>query len=153
MGENRQNQMKRRIHVSLPVILNALIPRIMIDYINEKLETPSFIHTDGHNIDLTVFIHVSKNGFGAVGHVDISYQNIVYAYGAYDDLSNHLLGAIGDGVLFEVDESSYIDFCLNNNCFLLNSHTISIHMPKDFKNILMLNFINLKKDVFKNILF
>lgn len=115
MGENRQNQMKRRIHVSLPVILNALIPRIMIDYINEKLETPSFIHTDGHNIDLTVFIHVSKNGFGAVGHVDISYQNIVYAYGAYDDLSNHLLGAIGDGVLFEVDESSYIDFCLKDD--------------------------------------
>ena len=115
MGENRQNQIKRRIHVSLPVIFNALIPRIMIDYINEKLETPSLLPKDGHNTDLTVFIHVSKNGFGAVGHVDISYQHIVYAYGAYDDLSHHLLGAIGDGVLFEVDESSYIDFCLKDD--------------------------------------
>ena len=58
-----------------------------------------------------VFVHVSKDGFGAIGHVDICYQNEVIAYGAYDEASTHLFGAIGEGVLFIVDKEKYISFC------------------------------------------
>lgn len=115
ISENRQNSIKRRIHVSLPVLFNAFIPRIMVEYINQKLEVNSLPATDYHNTQIEVYIHVSKDGFGAVGHVDIAYQNEVYAYGAYDDLSNHLLGALGDGVLFIADKKKYINFCLQDD--------------------------------------
>ena len=115
ISKKRQDSLKRHIHISLPVLLNAFIPRIMIEYINQKLETSDQSLIDDHNTQIEVFIHVSKDGFGAVGHVDIAYHDEVYAYGAYDDLSNHFLGALGDGVLFIVNKNKYIDFCLQDD--------------------------------------
>lgn len=111
LSEDRRNVLKRRIRVSLPNFVAALLPRLFIEYINEQLEIKdeSFYYDD--HSDLEVLIHVSKDGFGAIGHVDICYQGEVIAYGAYDEASTKLLGAIGDGVLFTVDKESYIPFC------------------------------------------
>ena len=38
LSENRKNSLKRRIRVSLPIFMVAFMPRVMIEYINEKLE-------------------------------------------------------------------------------------------------------------------
>ncbi len=59
---------------------------------------------------LEVFVHVGEEGFGAVGHVDLSYKGQVYGFGSYDVLSERLGGAIGDGVLFRAERQAYIDF-------------------------------------------
>ena len=115
LGENRKDSLKRKVRVSLPVVFVSLLPRIVVEYINEKLETDDLYEDDGNDVGLEVFIHVSKNGFGAIGHVDIAYQGVVLAYGAYDESSCHLFGSIGDGVLFQVDRQKYIDFCLKDD--------------------------------------
>lgn len=112
LSENRKNSLKRRIRVSLPIFMVAFMPRVMIEYINEKLEVEDEIMKQEDDLSsVEVFVHVSKDGFGAIGHVDICYQNEVIAYGAYDEASTHLFGAIGEGVLFIVDKEKYISFC------------------------------------------
>ena len=112
LSENRKNSLKRRIRVSLPIFMVAFMPRVMIEYINEKLEVEDEIMKQDDDLSsVEVFVHVSKDGFGAIGHVDICYQNEVIAYGAYDEASTHLFGAIGEGVLFIVDKEKYISFC------------------------------------------
>lgn len=111
LSEDRKNTLKRRMRVSLPIFLVALLPRLVIEYINDHLEIEGIEVYTGDESSLEVLIHVSKDGFGAIGHVDICYQDEVIAYGAYDEASTHLFGAIGDGVLFIVDKDSYISFC------------------------------------------
>lgn len=115
LSENRKNSLKRRIRVSLPVFMVALLPRIVIEKINDHLEVEDIIDKKAETSPLEVFVHVSKDGFGAMGHVDICYNDQVIAYGAYDDSSHHLFGAIGDGVLFIADKTKYIDFCIEDD--------------------------------------
>lgn len=116
LSENRINSLKRRIRVSLPIFLQALLPRIMIEYINEYLEVSNqdeCVRTDESSLE--VLVHVSKDGFGSIGHVDICYEGKVIAYGAYDEKSTRLFGAIGDGVVFIVDREKYIPFCMQDD--------------------------------------
>lgn len=115
LSEDRKNSLKRRIRVSLPVFMVALLPRIVIEKINDHLEVHDDIYYQDVTSPLEVFVHVSKDGFSAMGHVDISYENHVIAYGAYDDSSHHLFGAIGDGVLFVTEKKKYIDFCIEDD--------------------------------------
>ncbi|AAV60728.1 unknown protein [Streptococcus thermophilus LMG 18311] len=62
---------------------------------------------------------MGEEGFGVVGHVDLSYKGRVYGYGSYDILSERLGGAIGDGVLFKAERQAYIDFCTQEEMTIL----------------------------------
>ena len=115
LSEDRKNTLKRRIRVSMPNFIAALLPRLFIEYINEQLEVKDESIQYKGKSDLEVLIHVSKEGFGAIGHVDICYQGEVIAYGAYDEASTQLFGAIGDGVLFTVEKETYITFCCQDD--------------------------------------
>ena len=116
LSENRKNSLKRRVRVSLPIFLEALFPRLVLENINHHLEVDDKVIYQSHTTSpIEVLVHVSKDGFGAIGHVDICYDNKVIAYGAYDDHSNHFMGAMGDGVLFEVNKDVYIPFCLKDD--------------------------------------
>ena len=111
LSENRKNSLKRRIRVSLPIFMVAFMPRILIEFVNEKLFVKDEDISYQGDSPLEVFIHVGKEGFGIIGHVDICYDGEVIAYGAYDEASTRLFGAIGDGVLFTADKETYIRFC------------------------------------------
>lgn len=111
LSEDHMNSLKRHIRVSLPVFMVALMPRIVIEYVNGHLEIEEENIEKGESSSLEVFIHVSREGFGAIGHVDICYDGKVIAYGAYDEASTHLFGALGDGVVFIVEKEQYISFC------------------------------------------
>ncbi|MEG0276926.1 MAG: DUF308 domain-containing protein [Coprobacillus sp.] len=115
LSEDRKDSLKRHIRVSLPVFLEALAPRLVLEYINEKLSVEENVIIDDQDSPLEVLVHVSKEGTGAIGHVDICYGDHVIAYGAYDEESHHLFGAIGDGVLFETSKEKYIPFCLEDD--------------------------------------
>lgn len=115
------SNLKRHGRVSLPIVLVALIPNKTLRKINNYLHEDSVDGESAADIynqvkvaeepDLEVFIHVTETGFGAMGHVDICYNQQVISYGSYDTFSEKLGGAIGDGVLFEVDREKYIEFC------------------------------------------
>lgn len=121
--EASARQAGRRSRVSLPIVVAALIPRTTLKRINDFIadhnpEDTGTLLALNYDVqkgtitpDLEVFIHVTEAGFGAIGHVDVSYDGTVYSYGNYDDHSARLFGMIGDGVLFEVERERYIEFC------------------------------------------
>ncbi|HFU4024978.1 TPA: hypothetical protein ACGO0F_000658 [Streptococcus suis] len=115
-----QQNLKRHVRLTLPLFIAALLPRMTLQKINDyladhKQQTAQSVYNQHKEIiqtpSLEVFVHVGEEGFGAVGHVDLSYKGQVFGYGSYDVLSERLGGAIGDGVLFKAERQAYIDFC------------------------------------------
>lgn len=113
----KKENLKRRIRIPLPIAISALIPSFLSQIINKKLETKSQPLTWYDNdIDMEIFVHVSPKGFGIMGHCDLYFEGKVLSYGNYDQHSTRLLEAIGDGVLFSVqDKMKYIQFCIKED--------------------------------------
>lgn len=120
--------LKRHVRLTLPLFIAALVPRMTLQRVNDFLadnkdQTAQAVYNRHKDISvipaLEVFVHVGEEGFGAVGHVDLSYKGRVYGYGSYDVLSERLGGAIGDGVLFKAERQAYIDFCTQEGMTML----------------------------------
>lgn len=112
-----KDSFKRRIRISLPVFMVALIPHKILMKINKSLETEQLkeeelaIYKENRPFDLEVLIHVGEKGTAAFGHVDIWFDDKVITYGSYDDDTYKFAGAISDGVFIEIsDKDKYIDF-------------------------------------------
>lgn len=120
--QNKKDKMKRKIRLSLPIFLVAFIPRNTLQYINKHFEIeediePKTAEKANGNLprpqpDMRVYIHVTKEGYGTIGHVDIGFEGKVYAYGNYDRSSYKLFDSMGDGVLSISSEKKYIPFCM-----------------------------------------
>ena len=115
-----KNHLKRRIRISLPIVLAALIPARTLAKINkfmqENADEKEDIHLgmvkSGKTAELEIFVHTAETSlFSAIGHVDICYQGRVISYGNYDPSSETLFGMVGDGVLYFCDRDKYIDLC------------------------------------------
>ena len=115
-----KNHLKRRIRISLPIVLAAFIPARTLAKINkfmqENADEREDIHLgmvkSGKTAELEIFIHTAETSlFSAIGHVDICYQGRVISYGNYDPSSETLFGMVGDGVLYFCDRDKYIDLC------------------------------------------
>lgn len=113
----KKNSFKRRIRISLPVFMVALIPHSILTKINKALETDNLeqdemvVTKEDKDFDLEVFIHVGEKGVAALGHVDLWFEGKVMTYGSYDTETFRLKGIISDGVLIEIDDKEkYIAF-------------------------------------------
>lgn len=120
--KRHKNRLRRRIKITLPVILEAILPYQVLNEINyfiNKEEYGKTITFHDKNIDdnpdMEIFVHSSMNGFNRLGHVDIYFDNKVYSYGNYDDSSKVFLEMIGDGVVFITDKEHYIPFCIKHS--------------------------------------
>ena len=109
-----QKEIKHKRKMALPIFMNALLPQRLVLYINKKLtEQPnehSFLSINPTNekSDIEIFIHLGDKGFDSVGHVDIAFGDIVISYGNHDSHSTILRGAVGDGVIYFAERSSYL---------------------------------------------
>lgn len=112
-------KLKRKIKITLPVFLNVLIPHSILMQINKSLNTNEKQNKNfdkNEESDLEIFIHVTKEGFGATGHADLYFDNNIISYGNYDRKTIKLFEAIGDGVLFTTEnKEKYIKFCIENS--------------------------------------
>lgn len=115
-----KNHLKRRVRMSLPIALAALIPARTLAKINKFMQENSDEEEDihlgimksGKTAELEIFVHTAETSlFSAIGHVDICYQGRVISYGNYDPSSETLFGMVGDGVLYFCDRDKYIDLC------------------------------------------
>ena len=113
-------KLKRRMRVSLPIFVTALIPINTLRKVNAFLATNTDESAEqaydriktGKTVEIEVFIHTSESSLPlAIGHVDICYQRKVISFGSYDPTSERLFGTIGDGVLFKADREKYIELC------------------------------------------
>ncbi len=120
--KDKKKKLKRRIRVTIPVLLESIIPYTLLREINNMLNeedkkqilTP--VNKEGITPDMEVFVHVSNRGFNRFGHVDIYYNGKIIAYGNYDDASYRMFSMIGDGVIFETPhKNKYIDFCIDHS--------------------------------------
>lgn len=121
LSNETKTSFKRRIRISLPVFMVALIPHKILMKINkafetEKLDKDDFtIFKENTSFDLEILIHVAEKGIAAFGHVDIWFEDKVLTYGTYDESTYRLAGVISDGVLIEIgDKEKYISFSQKN---------------------------------------
>ena len=127
-------KLKRRMRMTLPIFVTALIPINTLRKWNETLANhqPEEIqlHSERKNeksVDLEIFIHASESSFFlTMGHVDICYQGQVISYGSYDPHSERLFGTIGDGVLFKANREKYIELCKRESQKTLFAYGLSL---------------------------
>jgi len=117
-----KNKIRRNIRISLPAIIEAIIPYTVLNEINyqldkENYDKPFVFEEKSEDIipDMEVFVHISNRGFNRMGHVDIYYNNRVISYGNYDDSSIDFFSMIGDGVIFTTEKDKYIPFCIEHS--------------------------------------
>lgn len=115
-----KNRLKRKIRITLPKIVETIIPYSVMVEINRNLkvnENTDYISTSiKENSDLSILIHTSNRGFNRMGHMDIYFGGKIISYGNYDEGSRFWREFFGDGVLFVVDSKSrYINFCIDHS--------------------------------------
>lgn len=130
---NKKDVLKRKIRISLPIFIAVLLPKTMMDYINEKLAVNHQLEIENsdEDVNLEIFIHVSPDGFGAMGHCDIYFDGQVISYGNYDYSSIRLFETMGDGVLFTTNKEQYLPFCIkedNKTIFGYGMHLTDIQL-------------------------
>lgn len=117
-----KNKIIRRIRITLPAIVEAIIPYTVLNEINYLLDKENmdkeFIYEEKKNDiepDIEVLVHISNRGFNRLGHCDIVYNNKVISYGAYDKKTTKFHALISDGVVFVADRKEYIPFCIEHS--------------------------------------
>lgn len=115
-----KNILKRKIRITLPVLVEMVVPYIVFVGINKALKIEDENKNNKKikpttNVDMEILVHVSNNGFNRVGHVDLIYNGNVISYGNYDDDSHKYMDTIGDGVLFKTKKEEYIKFCIKHS--------------------------------------
>lgn len=134
--QQSKDSLKRRIRIPVPIFISALVPKVMMDYINERLivePKEKFLDEENHE-KIEIFIHVSPDGFGTIGHCDICIDDIVISYGNYDYDSIRLFESIGDGVLFMAPRDSYIPFCIEDSNKTIFSYGVHL-TTKQFTSV------------------
>ncbi len=112
----RADKIKSRVRINVPVIFTALLPKFSIDYINDllKKDNTNIIDntTTSQDVNFEILVHVTNEGTGTMGHVDLYFDGKIYCYGNYDFESYKLFSSVGDGVLFTCNnKQQYIEFC------------------------------------------
>lgn len=108
---------KRRIRITLPIIVAMIIPYEVLLSINKALSNwKTELKVDNKNtsgkVDLEILIHVRNDKVGLFGHIDLCYKGIVYSYGSYDFASRKLFQSVGNGTLYEIKgKEKYIKYC------------------------------------------
>ncbi len=116
-----KTKLRRRIKITLPVILEIIIPYQVLNEINyfiNKDEDNKIVYQDKNSDvkpDLEIFIHCSMRGYNRFGHVDLLFEDQVISYGNYDDDSKTFFNTVGDGVVFVTDKEHYIPFCIKHS--------------------------------------
>ncbi len=125
LNSKTKNKVKRKIRITLPAIVCAVIPAKTLNDINAYLKDNEDYEYDDHSQeetpDLEVYVHVTDNGFGLLGHMDIGFEGTLISYGNYDVESYKLNSVIGDGVFFLSPIASTIENYLSvekNNLFV-----------------------------------
>ena len=135
-----------KIRISLPSIIEAFIPLSVLQSINKEINTEENtkyeINKKNEKTDLEILIHVTENGFGRLGHMDICYKGEIISFGNYDVSSYKFHDLFGTGVVFTTKKKNqYIRFCIEDSkktLFLFGLKLTSKEKEQIDKNILKL---------------
>lgn len=127
-----------KFKITLPSIVEAFIPLSVLQKINKSINNDKdiILEEKKQNIkpDLEIFIHVTENGYGRLGHLDICYKDNIISFGNYDIYSYKLYEIIGNGIVFITkNKKKYIDFCIKDNKKTLFSFGIKLTEEEKIK--------------------
>ena len=142
-----KDKIKYQIHLSLPIILVAIIPPQLIRKLNKTVDLKNNYVNKNNNKenDLEIIIHLAENGTAIFGHVDIAYNNKVYSYGNYNRHSRILFNSIGDGIFMIADKNKYIKYMVEKQQRYLIVY--GLDLTENQKKILEKN---IKENIYKN---
>ena len=113
-----KKRIRRRFRVTLPALLEAILPYQVLREINYYWDKETFdqplIYEDKKVEEvpnLEVFVHVAPHGYNRFGHVDVCINGKVISYGAYDFSTSKFFNMIGEGMIFEVEKEKYVHYC------------------------------------------
>lgn len=122
VSQKVKNDLRRHIRISPPVFVSMFMPLSRLRYINDYIslndefpEMNTGIRSDGSPPDIEIMIHVSNNGSGRVGHLDLIIDGEVISYGNYDQTSHKLFTAFGDGIMFTAEKDPYLYFSVKHD--------------------------------------
>ena len=129
-----KNDLKRHIRITPPVFISTFLPLGTLRYINEYISVndrlPEFAgddRGDGLPPDIEIMVHVSNNGSGKIGHLDLYFDGEVISFGNHDQASHRLFGMLGDGVMFtSTDKETYLDFSVNHDRQIIFSYGLRL---------------------------
>lgn len=130
--QKAKNIVKRRIRISAPVFVSTFMPLNTLRYINEyisvndQLPAPVVPEKTGGTPDIEVMVHVSNNGSGKIGHLDICVDGEVISYGNHDWSSHKLFAVFGDGILFTAEKERYIEFSVTHDRKMVFSYGLRL---------------------------
>ena len=98
------------LKIPMPIFLSVLLPHSISKNIDKKETTKGNVKSD-----FDILIHVTKKGTLLYGHIDLYFNKKIYSFGNYDHDTLKFHEAIGDGVLFILNnKKQYIDFCIED---------------------------------------
>ncbi|MBQ9482575.1 MAG: DUF308 domain-containing protein [Ruminiclostridium sp.] len=128
-----KNDLKRHIRITPPVFVSTFLPLGTLRYINEYIsvndrppELAADDRGDGAPPDIEIMVHVSNNGSGKIGHLDLYFGGEVISYGNHDQASHRLFGVFGDGVMFTAEKETYLDFSVNHDRQIIFSYGLRL---------------------------
>lgn len=130
-----------KIKITLPSIVEAFIPISALKKSNIKDQIKKIEKTD-----LEIIIHVTENGYGRLGHLDICYKDEIISFGNYDTSSYKFHDLLGNGILFTTkNKKEYFKFCINDNKKTL--FVFGIKLTDKEKIIIEENILNIKNQL------
>ena len=119
-----------KFRLCLPTIIEAIIPITALNFINKSVNLDEeIIEVKKENIDtdLEIFIHVTKDGYGRLGHIDMCFEGEMIAFGNYDKSTYRFYDLFGTGVFFMTKKKKeYIKWCIEDNKKILFSFGIKL---------------------------
>lgn len=115
---------KKHTSVSMPVLIDAMIPQNFYFsakrfYASNNLQFSNDPSNDPP-LDLEVLIYLKGDGPEAFGHVDISFDGLIYSYGCHDAHHRYLGGTFGDGVLIIAHRDRFIKQAMDDNKMIIS---------------------------------
>jgi len=143
-------KVKKRVRISMPVVIAAFLPIRLLKEINKLVEeepdSPLLLNNKSkkQTEDLVIFIHTREGLVTGMGHVDISIDGTVYSYGNYDDSTWKFGGFFADGVLVEMNNKAHIKQALNVEKKILIAYGLSL--TSEHKKAVKNKLVKLQKD-------
>lgn len=139
-----------KFRISLPSIIEAFIPLSVLQNINKEINNDNEIEYEinkkNEKADLEILIHVTQNGFGRLGHMDICFDGEVISFGNYDVSSYKFHDLMGTGVVFTTKKKNkYIKFCIEDTKKTL--FAFGLKLTENEKKQITNNLLKLKEEL------
>lgn len=130
LSENAKSHISKHIHVPLPIILASFLPIKLFMSLDNQAKNDNLEYLDKikpNTADLEVFIYIKGNGPESLGHVDFSFNNIIYSYGCHDPKARRLHGTLGDGVLIVSKRDEFLNQAIKGDKKTIISYGIKLN--------------------------